>query len=57
MAHKNNKKNRKRVAFYEINKFDYEAKEKLVEGQLSSKKTLAEKKGVEKNLENAWTEV
>ncbi len=32
MAHKNNKRNRRRVAFYEINKFDYEMREKLAEG-------------------------
>ena len=32
MARKNNKKNRRRAAFYRINKFDYEVREKLVEG-------------------------
>ncbi len=39
MAHKNNKKNRKRAAFYGINKFDYKMKENLVKGQLLPKKT------------------
>ncbi len=33
MARKNNKKNRRRVAFYGISKFDYNAREKLAEGQ------------------------
>ena len=30
MARKNNKRNRRRAAFYRINKFDYEARENLV---------------------------
>jgi len=32
MARKNNKKNRKRAAFYGISKFNYEVREKLTEG-------------------------
>ena len=31
MARKNNKRNRRRVAFYRISKFNYKAREKLVE--------------------------
>ena len=42
MARKNNKKNRRRAAFYGINPFDYEAREKLAAGQLSPKKTPKE---------------
>ncbi len=44
MTYKNNKKNRRRVAFYEINKFDYKMKEKLINGQLLSKKTYIDRK-------------
>ncbi len=44
MTHKNNKKNKRRVAFYEINKFDYKVREKLVEKQLSPKKTYINEK-------------
>ena len=33
MARKNNKRNRRRAAFYGINPFDYEAREKLAAGQ------------------------
>ena len=43
MARKNNKKNRRRAAFYRISKFDYEARENLIKGQLSSKETLQKK--------------
>ncbi len=32
MAHKNNKKNRRKAAFYRINKFDYKARENLAKG-------------------------
>ena len=57
MACKNNKKNRRRAAFYEINKFDYEARENLVKGQLPPKETILEKdKKAELSPENAWTE-
>ncbi len=42
MACKNNKKNRRRVAFYGINLFDYKAKEKLAAGQLLPKEILKE---------------
>ncbi len=54
MAYKNNKKNRRRVAFYGINKFDYEARENLAKGQLSPKETPTGKdKEVKPNPENA----
>ncbi len=33
MARKNNKRNHRRAAFYGINLFDYEAREKLTAGQ------------------------
>ncbi len=32
MTRKNNKKNRRRAAFYGISKFNYKAREKLAEG-------------------------
>ena len=44
MAHKNNKKNRRKVAFYRINKFDYKVKEKLAEEQPLSKEIYTDKK-------------
>ncbi len=48
MACKNNRKNRRRAAFYEINKFDYKTREKLAEGQPSLKETLEEERVVVK---------
>jgi len=57
MVCKNNKKNRRRAAFYRINKFDYKARENLVKGQLSPKEVPTEKdKEVELSSENVWTE-
>ncbi len=57
MACKNNKKNRRKAAFYRINKFDYEVRENLAKGQLSSKETpTEEEKKVKSSPENAWTE-
>ncbi len=56
MVCKNNKRNRKRAAFYRISKFDYETREKLVEEQPPPKETLTEKI-VEYSLENEWIEV
>ncbi len=54
MACKNNKKNRRRAAFYRISKFDYEIRKNLVKGHPPSKETLIEeKKEVESNPENA----
>ena len=44
MAHKNNKRNHRKAAYYHINKFDYEAKEKLAEGKPSSKETYSNEK-------------
>ncbi len=32
MARKNNRRNRRRAAYYHINQFNYEIREKLVEG-------------------------
>ena len=58
MARKNNKKNRRRAAFYGISKFDYETRENLTKGQPSPKETPTDKdKEVESSPENAWTEI
>ncbi len=58
MARKNNKKNRRRAAFYRINKFDYEVRENLVKGHPSPEETPTEKdKEVKSSLGNKWTEV
>ncbi len=43
MARKNNKKNRRRAAFYKINKFDYKARENLTKGCPLPEETLTEK--------------
>ncbi len=57
MARKNNKKNRRRVAFYEINKFDYEVRENLAKGYPSPIEIPTEKdKEVESSPGNEWTE-
>ena len=57
MARKNNKKNKRRAAFYRINKFDYETRENLVKGHPPPVKTPPEKdKEVESSSENEWTE-
>ncbi len=57
MACKNNKKNRRRAAFYGINKFNYEVRENLTKGHLLSVEVPTEKdKEVEPSLENEWTE-
>ena len=42
MARKNNKRNRRRAAFYRINKFDYKVRENLAKGQLPPKETLTD---------------
>ncbi len=58
MACKNNKKNRRRVAFYGINKFDYETREKLMKGCPPPEETPIEKdKEVKSSPENEWAEV
>jgi len=44
MICKNNKRNRRRAAYYHINKFNYEAREKLAEGQLPPKETYSNEK-------------
>ncbi len=57
MARKNNKRNRRRVAFYGINKFDYEARENLVKGHLPPVEAPTEKdKKVEPSPGNKRTE-
>ena len=57
MARKNNKKNRRKVAFYGINKFDYEARENLAKGHPLLEEIPTEKnKEVEPSLENEQTE-
>ncbi len=57
MAHKNNKRNRRRVAFYGINKFDYEMRENLAKGHSLPEETPMEKdKEVESSPGNEWTE-
>jgi len=53
MAQKNNKKNRRRAAFYRISKFNYKVREKLTEGQPLLKKTLTEEKVVKHSSGNA----
>ncbi len=56
MTCKNNKKNRRRVTFYGINKFNYEARENLVKGHLPPEETLTEKdKEIESSPGNKWT--
>ncbi len=57
MACKNNKKNRRRAAFYGISKFDYEVRKKLAKGQPLSKEILTEEKTVEYSSGNAWTKI
>ncbi len=57
MACKNNKRNKRRAAFYGINKFDYKARENLVKGHSPPEETLTEKnKEVESSPGNKWTE-
>ena len=58
MACKNNKRNRRRAAYYHINKFDYEAREKLAEGQPLSKETYSDEKVkvVELRPDYTWNE-
>ncbi len=58
MTRKNNKKNRRRAAFYRINKFDYKARESLVKGHPPPVEAPTEKdKKVKSSLGNEWTEV
>ncbi len=57
MARKNNKKNRRRAAFYGINKFNYEARENLVKRHsLLVEAFTGKDKEVKFNSENEWTE-
>ena len=55
MARKNNKRNRRRAAYYHIDKFDYEAREKLTEGQLPPKKTYSDEKAKVVKLKPDYT--
>jgi len=59
MACKNNKKNKRRAAFYRISKFDYEVREKLVEEQPSLKKTDTKEKAeiVKYGSDYQWAEI
>ncbi len=57
MARKNNKRNRRRAAFYGINKFDYETRENLTKGHLLLEENPTEKdKKVESSPGNEETE-
>ena len=59
MARKNNKRNRRRAAFYGINPFDYEAREKLAVGQPPPPEETPKKEEVviKPSPVNEWTEV
>ncbi len=59
MARKNNKRNRRRAAFYGINPFDYEAREKLAAGQLPPpvEETPKKEEVVKPSPGKEWTEV
>ena len=53
----NNKRNRRRAAFYGINPFDYEAREKLAAGQPPPEETSKKEEDVVKpGPGNEWTE-
>ena len=58
MARKNNKRNRRRAAFYGINPFDYEAREKLAAGQPPPVEETPKKEEdvVKLSPANEWTE-
>ncbi len=58
MAQKNNKRNRRRAAFYGINLFDYKTREKLAKGQPPVEETpKKEEEVVKPSPGNEWTEV
>ena len=59
MARKNNKKNRRRAAFYGINPFNYETREKLAAGQPPPVEETSKKEEdvVKPSPGNEWTEV
>ena len=57
MAHKNNRRNRRRAAFYGINPFDYEAREKLAAGQPPPQEITSKEKVVKASPKNIWTKV
>ena len=55
MARKNNKRNRRRSAFYRINKFDYKARKNLAKGHSPPVEAPTEKdKKVESSPGNEW---
>ncbi len=58
MARKNNKRNRRRAAFYGINPFDYEAREKLAAGQPPPVEEIPKKEEdvVQPSSGKEWTE-
>ena len=56
MARKNNKKNRRRVAFYSINPFDYEARERMITGQSPPQEIPKEGTVIKFGPGNEWTE-
>ncbi len=58
MARKN-RRNRRRAAFYGINPFDYEAREKLAAGQAPPlvEETSKKEEVVKPSPANEWTEV
>ena len=55
MARKNNHRNRRRAAYYHINKFDYNVREKMTEGQPPSKETYSKKKAKVVKLRSDYT--
>ncbi len=57
MARKNNRRNYRRAAFYEINLFDYETREKLAAGQLPPEEILKKEMVIKPSPENEWTEI
>ncbi len=59
MARKNNKRNRRRAAFYGISPFDYEVREKLAADQppLPEETSKKEEAVIKLSLVNEWTEV
>ena len=59
MARKNNKRNRRRAAFYGINPFDYEVREKLAAGQPPLPEEMSKREEeviVKPSPVNEWTE-
>ncbi len=55
MTCKNNYRNCRRIAYYYINQFDYEAREKLAEGQLPPKEMYSSDKAKVVELRSDYT--